>query len=297
LTHVYDEHNAMKKYGTLPEDADTCMQVDAHVHFYPCFNIDAFFNAARTNFGAGVCDLRLCESGLSYLLFTETPNTDYFEYFSNGIREHEVKHWHFIRTCEECSIIARHDDGYRLIIVAGRQIPTEEGLEILAIGTNDRFPVRMAIFQTFEAVKKNGAIPIVPYGFGKWWLRRGTLVKALIEAAEPGELFLGDNSGRTQIGRTPRLFGYALSRGIPTLPGSDPLPFPEQVGKVGGYGFVLSGMIDDSFPAKSLVRAIRNLTDQPVCFGRRESLAKFARYQTAMQLKKLCKGKLSCEHS
>ena len=95
--------------------------------------------------------------------------------------------------------------------------------------------------------------------------------------------FLGDNGGRPRVASAPRLFRLAEERGIAVLPGSDPLPFPGQVRKVGGYGFVLTGDVVPERPAAGLKRILAGLTQSPPSFGRRESLPGFVRSQLGMQ--------------
>jgi hypothetical protein len=70
------------------------------------------------------------------------------------------------------------------------------------------------------------------------------------------------------------------------LAGSDPLPSPGQVAKVGGYGFVAEVALDAKAPFAALKGYLEGLETSPSTFGRLESLPGFIRSQVAMQVQK-----------
>ena len=99
----------------------------------------------------------------------------------------------------------------------------------------------------------------------------------------PG-LCLGDNAGRLELAGRPRLFQEAEARGIPVLPGSDPLPLPAQGDRAGSYGFLLPEGFDERRPAESLRQTLRALDRPPRTYGRRRDLAAFCQEQLALRL-------------
>ena len=161
-----------------------------------------------------------------------------------------------------------------------------ERLEVLALGCARELPDGMRLTETVEAVLGEASIPVVPWGFGKWWGGRGRLVSDLLESDTDGRFYLGDNAGRLRFGARPRLFERAAERGIFVLPGSDPLPFARQVAKTGRCGFLMNGGFDPEHPAASIVEWLRANARQPATFGSYESLGNFVRDQLAMQLRK-----------
>ena len=173
--------------------------------------------------------------------------------------------------------------GERMVIVAGRQIVTRERLEVLALGKDLEIPDGLSMADTLEQVRESGALPVLPWGFGKWWGRRGSQVESVLQ--EDRELFLGDSAGRLEGGIAPRLFRQAREIGIRLLPGTDPLPFSSHAGRAGSYGFRLPGAADEHRPATDLLRRIRQ-AGQPRTFGRRAGLVRFLKDQTAMQLRR-----------
>jgi hypothetical protein len=252
----------------------TCL-VDAHVHFHACYDLETFLDGALRNFQQGAVG----SAWSGCLLLTEARDARWFRRWRDS-RE-RAGAWRFEPTWEEESLYAVRETGERLVIVAGRQIVCREGLEILALGRDLELPDGLPIGETLEKVRESSALPVLPWGFGKWWGRRGAAVAGALRQGR--ELFLGDNSGRLRHGPPPRLFRQARELGIPVLPGSDPLPFPRHAGRAGSYGFMLLGPTEEHTPTQDLLRRIR-AAGQPRSFGRRADLPRFLRDQMEMQL-------------
>jgi hypothetical protein len=248
--------------------------VDAHVHFHPCFDLQTFLDGALRNFR----NARKAAEGTGYLLLTESAGAHWFQRWRDGLNAGGG--WRFELTPEDESLLAVSGTGERLVLVAGRQIVTRERLEVLALGRDLELPDGLPLVETLERVRESEALPVLPWGFGKWWGRRGAVVAETL--GHDGELFLGDNGGR--LGPEPALFRQARKLGIRLLPGSDPLPFARHAGLAGSYGFVLPHAVDTDRPAATLLRRIRE-SGQPRAFGRRAGLPRFLRDQVGMQLR------------
>ncbi|HEX3130500.1 MAG TPA: hypothetical protein VH394_24395 [Thermoanaerobaculia bacterium] len=244
--------------------------VDSHVHFHACYDLPTFLDGA-------LCNFRKAGAGIGYLLLTESAGAHWFRRWRDGLK---TKAWGFEPTMEEESLRAVNGAGEKLVLVAGRQIVTRERLEVLALGKDLELPDGLPIREVLEQVRESGALPVLPWGFGKWWGRRGAVVAETLE--RDGELFLGDNGGR--LGPEPALFRRARKLGIRVLPGSDPLPFARHAGLAGSYGFILPHAVDWDRPAEMLLRRIRE-SGQPRAFGRRAGLPRFLRDQVGMQLR------------
>jgi hypothetical protein len=247
--------------------------VDAHVHFHDCYGLETFLDGALRNFRKGAAG----GAWTGCLLLTEAGDARWFRRWQDG-RGAGV--WTFEPTGEEEALFAVRETGERLVVVAGRQIVSRERIEVLALGRDLELPDGLPLEETLERVRKSGALPVLPWGFGKWWGRRGAAVARVLRQRR--ELFLGDNSGRLRHGLPPALFRRARKLGVLVLPGSDPLPFPRHAGRAGSYGFVLPGSIEESKPAQDLLRRIR-AAGQPRSFGRRVGLARFLRDQVEVQ--------------
>jgi hypothetical protein len=259
---------------------------DWHVHFHGCFELGAFLDAALDNFRAGAAELGVGADPAGALFLAEARRDRYFRSFVALAGREQGGDWSFRATDEETSLLAVHRHGQRLVVIAGRQIATREGLEVLALNSVRETPDGLGFDEALATARADGALAVVPWGFGKWWFRRGRIVARHLEAASGPPFYLGDNAGRPRIAPAPRLFGRARARGIWVLPGTDPLPFRSQMGKVARYGCALDGPIDDRRPAASLLRSVRERATQPACYGRLEGLGAFCAFQVAMLARK-----------
>ena len=258
--------------------------IDSHVHFHACFERDSFFDAALRNFSQGASELGIAGPFLGCLMLAEAAGDRCFLRWSRGEDGAGFGAWGFEPTPDPAALIARRRaDGERLLILSGRQVRSREGLEVLALATREEFPDGLPFHDALARVRWSGALTVLPWGFGKWWLYRGALVEAVVCRAERPGICLGDNAGRWQLADRPRLFREAEARGIPVLPGSDPLPLPEHLGRAGRYGFQLTAELDPREPAPSLRRALRALAASPPAFGRRRELTAFCQDQLALR--------------
>ena len=265
--------------------------IDGHVHVYEAFDRTRFLDGAAANFRRTAAELGLAPRSAvaGCLMMTEKPIHHVFREFraeADGDRPPSAAPWRFQRTGEPESLLARHPDGETLLILAGRQVETRENLEVLALAADLEFPTDLTLPEALKTVLDSPALAVLPWGFGKWWSRRGRIIEAALEHGAAGRLFLGDNSGRPLLYPTPRIFGDAAARRIWNLPGTDPLPFESEQARAGTLGFVLACTIDEERPAAAIRAAVCALNEQPQIFGGLESLARFARNQVKMQLQK-----------
>ncbi len=251
--------------------------IDAHAHLRRCFDLARFLDHAAANFS------RASDTpSLGVLLLAETADCVRFEELI-ALPGDPSGDWIFERTGEPESLVARHRSGTLLLLIAGRQIVTGERLEVLSLASTARIEDGLSVDETIEAAREAGAIAVLPWGFGKWWGDRGQIVRQILESARPGELFVGDNGNRPRPGVRPRLFRLAERRGILVLSGSDPLPQPDQIARIGRYGTVLRAPLDIERPAAGIEAILRRRTAPTTPFGRREGVAGFLRAQVRVR--------------
>jgi hypothetical protein len=188
-------------------------------------------------------------------------------------------------TDEENSVRAVSGERY-LFIVGGRQVACREGLEVLLLGTTRRLPDGLLIRDVLTETASWRVPRVIPWGPGKWFFRRGRLLNELVEEFRSPTLFLGDEGGRPAFWGYPRHFASAARLGVRDLPGTDPLPFPHDVTKVGRMGFRVHIDLNLARPAASILRALREPTTTLERFAVLESPLRFVRNQIGMQLRK-----------
>lgn len=257
--------------------------VDAHVHVHSCYPISGFLDAAADNVVRAAKALDMPSSTPGLLLLTQSREAD----AAAGLSDGATGAWRRSAT-EEAGTVRLTKPGHPdLFFVAGRQVATAEGLEVLALGATGPFPDGEPAAAVIDAVCELGGLPVIPWGFGKWWGRRGELVRQIAaDRVRFPVLFIGDSAGRPRAAARPRLLAEAEALGRLVLPGTDPLPFAAEVTKPARLVFV-AGPLSLARPFAALRDWLLARADPLHGCGSHESLSVFLHRQCAMQLRKV----------
>ena len=264
--------------------------VDTHVHIYPAFDTVALLDAARRN----VRKHSHTQHALGVLMLTECRNDHAFARLRDA---QTLGPWRFTHDGQQPVLFAHRDDTHepQLALVAGRQIITKQRLEVLALGTDHAFSDGHDLDETIAEVRGQNALPVVPYGFGKWTGARGAAVSRLIETQalqNAPRLVLGDNGGRPTFGPRPPHFDQAAAHRVTILPGTDPLPLRSCQKQAGRFGVRLPGPIARKSFVADLLQQLAELGPVPPRFGDHVSLPRAIYQQLALRLdRKLLRGK------
>jgi len=258
--------------------------VDAHVHVHAVFDVPRFLDAAAANLAEAARAMgRDATQMTGVLLLTAGRGEGAFERLRVACAGEG--HWRIANAVDAEALVLRSAAGRVLVVIAGCQIVTAEKLEVLALCCAREFSDGGSMTDTIAAVRQNGGVALVPWGFGKWTFARGQRIAALLTTDGDPPL-LGDNGGRPALSWTPRYLRHGARRGIPVLPGSDPLPFADQGKRVGRVGVVMDAPLDLNRPAASVRAWLMSLNGQPVRFGTGVGIAAFVRDQLRMQWRK-----------
>jgi len=235
--------------------------MDCHVHLYPHYDLGQLFKGALNRLQA------ITPAGSRpalALALTERASEQAFEDLCLATTN-RIK-----RVCEDFEIsivtndansvvkLTEYQTDRQLWILPGCQIKTAEKLEVLALNTNSRFADGQPFMKTIDEVRESQALAVVPWSLGKWWGRRGALVRrGFVEAGTTpkysllSNLMAGDIAMRT-FGSQGSLAANYADKDTITLAGSDPLPIAGEERFVGSYGTAfctnsqfLSGSFDD----------------------------------------------------
>jgi hypothetical protein len=264
------------------------MLVDSHVHIHACYELDVMLDAAARNFhGAALPSEPSATRGnpIGCLALTETARDHAYAALAGRAPGPFPRRWSVRATDDEAAVVCVSPAGDEIIVIAGSQIVTAERLEVLALATTRRYPDGRSLPATLEALAADRVPAVIPWGFGKWWLKRGRLLANLLDDSDTRAFFLGDNGGRPALTPRPRLFKEAESRGFRILPGTDLFPYKSQQRKAGSYGFVLDGWKVDTHPAAQLRMHLQRLETSPPIYGSRVSAFEFAWLQVAMNVR------------
>lgn len=264
----------------------TAWLVDAHVHLHQLFPLADAFDAAAGHFRRWARELALPDGWVGCLMLAENEGEARFRHLQRRGLGPDAGEWSVRPTAEDVSLLVCHADRPRFALIAGRQVVTADHLEVLTLGTAEPLANGSPIEGAIDHAAAEQAIAVLPWGFGKWWARRGARLARLL-GSESGSrrFFLGDNGGRPHHFPAPPLLRRGASRGIWNLPGSDPLPLPGDASRTGSYGFLLPALPDLERPFAQIRHVVGNLNAQPHLFGRRAGLLHFLRAQTALRVR------------
>lgn len=266
--------------------------VDAHAHIHKCFDISYFLKSAYYNLKTKLRLFKHDNSFTGTLLLVDTPDAEGFRRLLDLVNRQSnssgptPKSWSLCRTNEETSLRFVLESGENIVVIAGRQIVSKENLEVLAIGTCRKFGESDRLKVLIREIDQVDAVPIIPWGVGKWIGKRGQIVEDLIHSSCIPQFFLGDNANRPAFWSRPPLFRKGEEKGIKNLPGSDPLPFPGEARRVGQFGFAMKGSLDSEAPTQDLRRRLLDSSATIHQFGSGETLFRFLHNQMRIQYHK-----------
>lgn len=239
---------------------------DAHVHLYPAFDTHRFLTTAleRASTGPGSPDTPFV------LFFTESRGHDAFRHLRDQAAS--GKTWTgngppiTLRPVAESTSLqvvdTRRPGAAPVYLVAGRQVVSREGLEVLILAVPPEHDVAglpdrsLSAAEIIEQGLASEAAAGLPWGLGKWLGARGREVGRLVAApglAASPRFFVGDIAARCRPWPRPAAF-----RGRTVLPGTDLLPVAGAEVGLGSYGFEMQASFDVTRPAASFLSALEN---------------------------------------
>ena len=266
--------------------------VDTHVHIYDCFDVATLLNSAYENFYLEARRHDVDDKFTGILMLSETSRHDWFSRLSGYAETNQLvtndqgDAWQFSSTHEDCSLLAQSTTGRKLIVLAGRQIVTKENLEVLALATTARFRDGTPLVHLLMSINEHEAIPVIPWGVGKWFGERGKTLQSLLASTDKLAFFLGDNGGRPLFWPRPGIFRVAEKHGIRVLPGTDPLPLPSEVSRCGSFGFVIRSPVSHQRPQAELRHLLEDSTVKLLHYGKLEKPLRFIRNQLQIRLQR-----------
>ena len=265
--------------------------VDTHVHIYDCYNIRKFMNYSLNNFKHNAEKMQGENSFSAFLLLAESKQYNWFSrlqaYAQHGdfqVRS-ELGDWEINLTDNDGTLRAVNKNGEGFFIVAGRQIVTRENLEILALLTTEQFKDGEPMESVLENILSKDAIPVIPWGAGKWIGKRGTFLKHFLTHAAPSILYLGDTGSRPSFWGTPYPFKIAAKNGIRVVAGTDPLPIVSDVCRPGSYGSVIFAKLNETSPSVHLKQLLKDSKTKIANYGELEKPVRFLRSQLTLRLR------------
>ncbi len=143
-----------------------------------------------------------------------------------------------------------------LYISPGRQIVTQERLEILCLSSDAEIPDGLPAAETVGRIREVDGVPVLTWAVGKWLFRRAKVVRSLLDSFGPGELLVGDSAMRPVFWPTPAPMRTALRRDYSVIAGTDPLPARGEERVMGRYASLFDAELDPGNVGASLRNAL-----------------------------------------
>jgi len=256
----------------------TSLLIDAHVHIHDCFELQSFLDAAYKNFDCQAQQLK--QNTVWVLLLTEISGVHAFDDIAQQRESlnQQLSGWRIEPTGESTSLRLVHQSGQILYIMSGRQIITQGKIEVLALITQNTVEDGLPLGDTLAKVEASQALCVLPWGVGKWIGNRGDRVQKQIETTNT-PLFVGDNGNRPIFWALPD-----FCQQCPILPGTDPLPLPNEQNRVGSFGLYAQTELDSGRPGESLKQFLLAPETTTTAYGKLQSPLSFLSNQIQLRL-------------
>jgi len=253
--------------------------IDTHVHVYHCYEAESFLSrAARNSAMAG--------SGATLVLcLTESHGFDFFhELKVCASTDTPISGWSASLLQGQPAVLLKQAD-QSIIIIAGRQVITRQGLEVLALFTDQQYDDGQETQTVIDNINENNGLAVLPWGVGKWLGKRGTIIEGLLNSNKPDTLAIADISGRPSLWPEPGQFGLAQEKGYNCLYGTDSLPLHSDQLRIASAGMVMDLASDPSLAVAELKAKLYSQTSANN-FGKRVSAFRFLKDQLMLRINK-----------
>ena len=251
--------------------------IDTHVHVYHCYEAEKFLSQAVSNSDASdpAANLILC--------LTESSGFNFFQELMNKASSNTlIAGWSISEVPGQPAVVLKKPEKI-IIIIAGRQIITKQGLEVIALFNNMEYNDGEETQTIIDKIIEDNGIAVLPWGVGKWLGKRGAIITDLLKRNKPDKLVIADISARPCLWPDPEQFSLAKKSGYNCLYGTDPLPLNYDQLRIASAGMVLDLPSD---PVQAIADMKNTLIAQAPekIFGKRVSTLRFLKDQLMLRI-------------
>lgn len=214
---------------------------DLHIHIYPFYDYEKVFlyiekrlcgifqnqcSDTESECRRQKAESRKRKDKIAIIALTERDDCNFFKELKS--KKINIANFEFIESNDRFVLLEVED--ISLYIFPGRQLNTIEKVELLSLGQDTIVPSGLPVLDTLEKIHQAGATPVINWAPGKWWFKRGKIIKELINNRSL-EFILCDTSLRPVLYRKPSL----MKSGRKVIYGSDPLPIENEYKNIFRY--------------------------------------------------------------
>ncbi len=253
--------------------------IDTHVHVYHCYDTESFLPQALRNSEMSGSDANLV------LCLTESKGFDFFHRLKTYATENSpVAGWSVTLIPGQPALLLQQAD-QSIIIIAGRQVISRQGLEVLALFSDDQYEDGQETQAIIDKINEHNGLAVLPWGVGKWLGKRGAIIDDLLNDNKPDRLAIADISGRPALWPEPAQFRLARKSGYSCLYGTDPLPLYSDQSRIASAGMVMD-LSPEPSQAVAELKARLNSHISENNFGKRVSAFRFLKDQLMLRINK-----------
>ena len=253
--------------------------IDTHVHVYHCYEPEYFLSRAIRNSTLAGDDANLI------LCLTESSGFTFFHELKKKAESRTaVAGWAIAEIPGQPAILLSNSD-QRIIFIAGNQVITKQGLEVLALFSDVLYKDGQDTQTILDKINENNGLAVLPWGVGKWLGKRGKIITDLLNSNSPEKLAIADISARPTLWPQPEQFKLASKSGFSCLYGTDPLPIKYDQCRIGSAGMIMELSTDAAQAVSELKESLLNQPEKNT-FGNRVSAFRFVKDQLMLRLNK-----------
>ena len=242
---------------------------DTHVHLYPCYDYSLALKTLARNLSS-LCPDDTVKAGF----LTDRFQFRFHEDFLMGKIKPEEQGL-FISLGPDLKTLVVRTDKTLLYLFPGYQINCAEKIELIGMGLLTPIHDGLSLEETLKEIRRQRAIPILPWGAGKWLSKRGRIIERLLPLAKDYSMLFADTFMRPALIPDSRLIRQIRAAQKNLLAGSDPLPMKGEEKFLGRYATLFEGEFNPETPLFSMQSILLSGFQPFTSLGKRTSLPEF----------------------
>jgi hypothetical protein len=255
---------------------------------YPQYDMQKAFQTGLNNMHRNLQKIKLNRKNtFTVWLLTERWDCSYFKQMYESPEKFGANGYQVAPTDEKEAVAVSKNGEPKHFIFAGRQLVSNDGLEILSLACDLFVKDRTcSTKELIDRVNAAGGIPVLNWAPGKWFFNRGKIVQQLLDTPDQTTFVVGDSPLRFTLWPQPKLMKDAVNKGFKLIAGSDPLPFQGEEKYIGTYTFSTDGEFDPAKPVTSVRQILKSKGISTKLIGKRNGPITFFYRETRIMTRK-----------
>jgi len=120
---------------------------------------------------------------LKLAFLVEGTSSRFFEQLRDGTEDYSAMGLSIVSRNETLGLTLVYRNTERICLIAGKQVATQERLEVLGLAVGESIPDGRPLRETIDRIVTCGGFPVLAWAPGKWWGQRGRIVRDFVDAS------------------------------------------------------------------------------------------------------------------